>query len=115
MSAARIGKITMKNGGAEDRLIRQALPNGKENYRGVILEHARTMADQSDPGSTLIGFVMVGLYSDGKSSMGCRYDPKTSPIPTALFPAYIAEIIRRDLITATEAESVACDVFNRSI
>lgn len=42
MSAARIGKITMKAGGAEVRVIRQETPNaGDSNWRGEIIKHAR--------------------------------------------------------------------------
>jgi hypothetical protein len=112
MSAARIGKITMKNGGAEIRLIRQERKDegGAENWQGRIVTCARNIADYSEPGSELCGFVVLGLYSDGANAIGWRYDGKRSPIPRALLPAYVAEVIRTDLVTQVEA----VEVFNRS-
>lgn len=104
----------MKAGGADLRILHQEPLNGRENYRGKIVDHARKLGDFSAPGSELIGFVMIGLYADGTTSVGVRFDPKTSPIPRALMPSYVAEILRRDLVTACEAEDVACDVVNRA-
>jgi hypothetical protein len=66
------------------------------------------------PSCSLVGFCVIGLFSDGAASVGLRWDKKRSPIPTALMPQYIAEVIRRDLITAPEAEEQACHVVNRS-
>lgn len=115
MSAAphcQIGRVRMKAGGAEVRVIRQ--PDAANNLRGVIVDHARKLANMGKPGGELVGFVWIGLYGDGTSSVGCRYDPKTSPIPRALLPAYVEEVIRRDLVTAAEAEDVACKIVNRA-
>jgi hypothetical protein len=58
---------------------------------------------------------MLGLFSDGKTSCGFRYDPEQPAlIPRALLPSYVAEVIRRDILTAAEAEDVACHVVNRA-
>ncbi len=111
MTHARIGRIRMKNGGAEVRLIRNEKKDdgGKENWCGDIVRCARKCAEYSVPDSELVGFVVIGLYSDGCSSVGWRYDPKRSPIPRALLPTYVAEVIRRDLVTHPEA----VETFNR--
>lgn len=74
-----------------------------ENYRGVIVGHARSMAEQSESGSELAGFVVIGMYSDGRSSLGWRMPDN---IPSCLAPAYVAELIRRDIVTGREAEYV---------
>lgn len=104
MAAARIGRIRLKSGGAEVRLIRQETPDpGDENWRGKIIEAARAISGFDEPGSELVGYVVVGLFSDGACSTGWRYDAKRSPIPRALMPAYVAEIIRRDVVTHVEA------------
>ena len=112
MSAARIGRIRMKAGGAEVRLIAQADPEA--NYCGKIIDHARRVAEMDEPGSELVGFVVVGLFSCGSASVGMKWDNKRSPIPRALLPSYLAEVIRRDVVTAPEAEEVACNVVNRA-
>lgn len=110
MSQARIGKIRMKAGGAEVRVLHR--PQGDQSAK--IIRHAHVIAKMSEPGSELVGFVTIGLFNDGKTSVGCHYDPKTGVVPRAMLPAFVAEIIRRDLITAAEAEEVACTVVNRA-
>lgn len=115
MAQARIGRIRMKSGGAEVRVLRNPQPNGDgENWRGKAVEHARKLGEYDEPGSDLVGFLVVGFYSDGAASIGIRYDNKRSPVPRALVPSYVAEIIRRDLVTSPEAEQIACDVVNRA-
>ena len=111
MAAARIGRIRMKAGGAEVRVIHQERKDdsGKENWRGQIIEGARRIANFSEADSELVGYFVIGLYSDGSSSTGWRYDAKRSPIPRALMPSYVAELIRRDMVTQVEA----VEVFNR--
>lgn len=114
MGLARIGRVRMKGGGADVRVLRSRLAPDGQNWCGKIVEHARSVAAMDDAASQLVGFCVVGLFSDGASSVGFRYDPKSSPIPRALIPAFIAEVLRRDMVTAPEAEEVACTVVNRS-
>ena len=109
MSAARIGKVRMKSGGAEVRVLRRELVD----QSAKIIKYARKIAEMSKPGEALVGFVTIGLFEDGKTSIGCHYDPTTSVVPRALLPTWVAEVIRRDLITAHEAEDVAITVVNR--
>lgn len=116
MGAARIGRIRMKDGGAEIRVLHQetADAGGEENWRGKIVEHARMIAEDSKPDAELVGFFVLGLFSDGSHSMGLRLDDDRCPIPRTLMPAYVEDIIRRDCITGPEAEGIACAVVNRS-
>ncbi len=113
MAHARIGRVRMKSGGAEVRVFHSPVGPDGQNWRGKIVEHARKVAEFDEPGSLLVGFCVIGLFSNGTASVGFRYDPNSSPIPRLLLPAYIAELLRRDMVTTPEAEEVACHVVNR--
>lgn len=100
MAAARIGKIRLKAGGAEVRILHQEQPNpGGENWRGKLIEHARKIASYSGPKSDLVGYVIVGLYSDGGHASSVRWDRNRTPIPRRLMPSYVAEIVREEMVT----------------
>jgi hypothetical protein len=116
MGVARIGRIRHKDGGADVRIIRQTTPDkaGEENWCGQIVKSARTIAEQGSPTSELVGFFVIGLFSDGAYSMGLRWDHDRSPIPRSLMPAYVEELIRQDLISRPDAERTACNVVNRA-
>jgi len=99
MSGARIGRIRLKNGGAEVRLLNRRLdPGHGENWRGEIVRAARKIGEHGEPGSDLVGFVVVGLFSDGAHSIGLRWDPDRVPIPRRLMPVYVEELVREHLI-----------------
>lgn len=101
MSHARIGKIRLKTGGATLSVLHNPMKEsaGKENWCGEVVKSARKIAEFSEPGSELCGFVVIGLYADGMHAMGLRLDETRCHVPKMLMPAYIAEIIRRDFIT----------------
>lgn len=100
MAAARIGKVRMKEGGTEVRVLQsQRTDPGDENYLGEVVKSARKIAEFSEPGSELCGFVVLGLYTDGAHSLGYRYDEVRCAIPAALLPSLVAELIRRDIVT----------------
>lgn len=109
---ARIGRIRMKNGGADVRVLNRepVNPNG-EDWRGKIVANARGVADQATDEAPLVGYLVVGLYADGASSVGFRYDYDRCPVPRMLIPAWVAEILRRDMITAPEAADKFNDMF----
>jgi hypothetical protein len=109
---ARIGRVRMKNGGADVRLL-ESKPglDGGDDWRGAIVRNARTVAEQGTTESPLAGYVLVGVFQDGSASVGYRYDPDTCPIPRSLFPSWLAEIIRRDLITDNSARDVFNEMF----
>jgi hypothetical protein len=106
---ARIARVRMKSGGADVRVLdrRTDSPNG-ENWRGKIIENARAVADYDEPNSSLVGYLLIGIFHDGQTSVGFRYDKERCPVPRSLMPAWIAELVRRDMITAPEA----ADKFN---
>ena len=110
--AARIARVRMKNGGADVRVLNTPQPDtfdGKpDNLIGRIVSHAKEIAGQSETGSRLDGFVVIGLFSDGKTSAGVRLPDR---LPRCLMPAYVSELLRRDLITHNEAETVFDDHF----
>jgi hypothetical protein len=107
--AARISRVRMKNG-ADVTILPTPMDHGDpeepENYRGAALIAAKRIAQYDEPESKLDGFIVLGFYSDGTTSMGMRIPQR---LPRPLLPAYIAEIIRRDAITEKEA----ADTFDR--
>jgi hypothetical protein len=73
----------MKNGGADVRVLNQQPVNPEgEDWRGKIVANARGVADQATEETPLVGYVVVGLYADGCSSVGYRYDFDNCPVTT---------------------------------
>lgn len=104
MSAAKIGKVRLK-GGAELRIIdRVAKDPGGENWRGKIVDNARKIAGYDEEDARLVGYFIMGLYSDGTHATAFRYDAKRSPIPRRLLPGYVAEVLREDMITIPDID-----------
>lgn len=103
----RLRSVRMKDGGATISVLHTARndgdPDQPENWRGVILSQAKRIADYDEPDSHLDGFIVIGMFSDGTTSIGCRLPER---IPRALIPAYVNEILRRDVITEREAARV---------
>jgi len=105
---ARIGRVRMK-GGADIHVLQQAEP--RENRQGEVIRHAKLVCDASDPEDQLVGHLIVGFFESGKTSVGIYHNPDTCPIPRALVPSWLAEVIRRDLIVDAEATDVFHDMF----
>lgn len=106
--AARIGRVRMKAGGADVRILPQ--PNvpfeDEEDYRGALIRNAKAVADMGSDVDPLVGYVLVGIFDSGSTSTGFRYNRESRhSIPSSLLPAWIAEIFRRELITGIEAET----------
>jgi hypothetical protein len=99
--SGRIGKVRMKATGFEFRVITGAA-DPETDFGARLLKCAREIA--TDEG--LAGYVVVGLTEDGGYRCGFRWDAERSPIPRTLFPAYMAEVFRRELVTGPEAEEV---------
>jgi hypothetical protein len=109
---ARIGRVRMKNGGADVRVIdRQAVNSDGEDWRGTLLRNARAVADFATDDVPLIGYLLVGLYADASSSVGFRYDMDRCAVPVSRVPAWVAELLRRDMITKRQAEETFDDKF----
>jgi hypothetical protein len=102
----------MKDGGADIRVLdrRPANPDD-ENWRGKIVESARNVAEFATDDNPLAGYAVIGLFADGASSVGWRYDPETAGVPRVLLPHWIAEVIRRDIITYGEARSTFDEMY----
>jgi hypothetical protein len=110
--AARIGRIRMKSGGADLRVLsrKEDNPNG-ESWRGKIIENAKAVADYDEADSELVGYLVLGIFSDGQTSLGFRVDKDRCPVPRSLMPSWIAELVRRDMIVAPEAEDRFNEMF----
>lgn len=111
---ARIGRVRMKNGGADVRVLdRKDVNPGGEDWRGSVVSSARKIAENATDENPLVGYVIVGIYPNG-TSVGWRYDwdhSMNSQIPRMLLPAWIAEIIRRDMIAEVSARDVFDEMF----
>lgn len=110
--AARISRVRMKSGGADVRVLRNhRVEEGGEDFRGALMQNARRVAEYGDA-TPLAGYVLVGIFDDGSTSVGYRYNFENErAIPRTLLPAWIAEVMRRDLISAEEARSTFDDMF----
>lgn len=104
---ARIRSVRYKDGRAPLTLLPTPMPDnyGTENFRGKLISAAKTVAsDDRD----LDGYVVIGLFADGGTNIGFRISNR---IPSTLAPAYIAELMRRDAVTNTEARHVFDEKF----
>lgn len=91
MAQARIGKVRMKSGGAEVRVLRPAVRPDGESYKGLIVRHARMIADDE---ADMVGFVVVGIFADGTHNCGFRLD-KDATVGRTMLPSYVADVVRR--------------------
>lgn len=105
----RLRKIRYKDGRAPLHILHNTQDNPDDNLCGVIRQHAQNIAEMSDEGSELTGFLMVGIFSDGCSSVGFR---APSSIPRPLLAAYLKEIINRDVVVDNEARDVFDSMFH---
>lgn len=104
--AARIGRVRMKDGANVRILQSRRGPDGGDDWRGAIVRNARGVAEMGTDNDPLVGYILMGIFADGSTSFGYRYDGSATPIPLALFPAWIAEIVRREMVTANKARDV---------
>lgn len=99
-NAGRIGKVRMKETGFEFRVIDG--PVEPENDVGAsMVRHARKVAEWPD----MTGSIVIGVFKDGATSVGFRWSDDCV-VPRSLAPAWIAEIVRREMVTAIEADAV---------
>ncbi len=97
----RIGRVRMKSGGAEVRVIDATPPRTK--FGAALMMNARTVATNWHH---LAGYVMVGWDRAGGYTMGWRYDPKDGGVPPALLPSWMAEVVRREIVTSQAVRDV---------
>lgn len=101
----RIGKVRMKATGFEFRVI----PGVSEPDSDVGV-HMMRCARDIGTSKGLAGHIVIGVTEDGGFRCGFRWDDSRSPVPRTLIPAYVAEILRRELIVGPETE----DTFHRN-
>ena len=106
MNGGKIGKVRMKATGFEFRVI-HGPPEPQDDMGATLMRQARMIADTDD----VAGVLVIGLTKDGGYQAGFRWDDTASPIPRTLMPSYVAEIVRREMITDVEAERVFHDNF----
>ena len=105
-NGGRIGKVRMKDTGFEFRVL--SGPTEPESDMGAtMMRHARGISQWPD----MVGEVVLGVFADGSASLGFRWDDNRSPVPRALVPSWITEIVRRELVTDIAAEGVFYENF----
>lgn len=109
---ARIGRVRMKNGGADVHVLdRKPINPEGEDWRGSLVSGARKIAEGSTDDNPLVGYVVLGIRESGNYAVGWRYDWDKARVPRMLFPSWIAEIIRNDLINEHTARDVFDEMF----
>jgi len=103
--SGRIGKVRMKETGFEFRVM-QGPPEPESDFGARMMACARAISSDPD----LVGYVVIGLTPDAYRC-GFRWDDEHSSIPRTLFPAYMAEVLRREMLTGPEAASVFDEKF----
>ena len=93
---ARIRSVRPKTGG-QLIMFPTAVNADGDNLRGKMIEHAKIISGNS---GELDGFLVIGLWADGRRSLGYRMPAR---IPREMLPAYIAEILRTDCVTDWQA------------
>lgn len=101
MNGGRIGKVRLKANGFEFRVI-DGPPDPGNDMGAHLLRCSRSIAAEDG----LCGVMILAVTEDGGYHSAFRWDDGKSPIPRTLMPSYVAEIVRRELITDIEAERV---------
>lgn len=94
------------------RLIRQEKPNqgGEANWAGALLAGARKAVEWQEQDGPISGYVLLAFYADGSTWASHRWGNE-SPINRCALPQFIAEVLRRDVITGKEAQEVFDEMF----
>lgn len=98
MSAARIGRIRMKSGGATIRVI-----SGSPDDDFVLHMRSRA-ANMARDDADLTAYVIITTYANGEFDFA-HGRKANHPIPMTLWPSYIEEIARRRMIIVDEVEA----------
>lgn len=108
MSEAKIGKVTLKDGGATLSL----LPTPEMGELSVeLLTRARQAVNAETRSGKMVGFALVALLSDGSFYSSARSKfPDTLLMNRHAFVGMVTEAVRDDLL----AYETAREVVNRS-
>lgn len=107
MSAhCRIGRVKLKAGGAEVRIF--ANPEPRSEKASSLVRNARGIAGNFD--EDVSGYVLFAWDSQGRYSFAYRFT-EGGPIPFTLLPAYVADVVRREIVTAEQVRNVVDDEY----
>jgi len=89
MAVARIGRVRLKAGGAEVRLLRRETPNrnGDENWAGDLMAGARRAIEFVPENGPISGYVLVAFYADGSTLTSQRWGDE-SPLNRSVHPRW---------------------------
>lgn len=96
----RIGRVRMKEGGADVKVMRVG---GLGELANLLARHARTIAQSFTP--DLAGYFIIAWDKSGGFNCASRI-PDECAIPLSLFPAWLAEVARRELVTTHQIHQV---------
>jgi hypothetical protein len=99
-NGGRIGKVRMKATGFEFRVIDGPI-KPETDCGAAMMRHARAISQWPE----MTGALVIGVFKDGTASVGFNWD-NLCTIPRALVPSWLAEVVRRELVTAPEAAEV---------
>jgi hypothetical protein len=103
---ARIGRIRMKNGGADVHVLNGFTPpDNDEAVEATLFRTAREIV--ADPVSA---FMLVAFAPDGRTFFNWRWTDG-SPISRTMMVPYIAELARRYVISREEASERFDEMF----
>lgn len=83
--------------------MRPGLNDKPENWNGKIVENAKEIANDADE---IVGYAIVAVYHTGQYNCATRVDFDRCPIPLTLWPAYVEEVVRKELLTPAAVRGV---------
>lgn len=108
----RIRRVSLKGGADVHVLESKPGHDGKDDWRGALVRNAKAVAEMGTDADPLAGYVLVGIFASGRTSVGYRYNFESDhSISRLLLPSFVAEVIRRDVISGEEARDVFNEMF----
>lgn len=97
----RVARVRMKGGGADLTVIRRG---DVSDLAQKLMRHARQMGRETSP---LSGFLLLTWDHEGAYQLSADgHAADDNPIPLSLLPGWVAEIIRRELVTERQIQIV---------
>lgn len=102
MSGCRISRVRMKSGGADVRVLHSIAAENGENWHSKLVQNARSIADTHN---RIAGYAIIEMFADGTYRFANRL-ASDAPVPSMLWPSWLEEVARRELVTANEVRYV---------
>jgi hypothetical protein len=102
----RIRRVRMKGGGADVTVIRTpaiGVPNQK------MIDHARGIAEEFE--ADMSGFFVIGWDAGGRYCARAAVE-EGGPVPLSLFPSWLEEVARRELVTTRTIRDILSEVLD---